>query len=125
MVIENIQRLDRCLVFLDIVLPPIKYSINTSNTSISILSDIGEVRCTEGTDGVKQRHLRDFLQNKGLLVAFIHNVFKHDSCVLVTDDTLYTQWVSYGFTWNRSVEGELFWRRVHDEYKTYCRDLTN
>ena len=117
MVIKNITRLDRKLNYLAHVLPPIEYSTDGSN--ISLTKNLGTIRRTTGSTSEAATNFKNFLEARGALLQYIVNVLEVTDQyhpIERLDNIEPYQYILLSFPWGDSREREDYWTAIQTAY---------
>ncbi len=114
------ENFNRSLAYLAKVLPPIKYSKDEEN--VSLTEEIGEVLYTEGVESDITEGFKDFLHIRGALLPFISNTLSRGgSTAPPTPSTN----INGAFSWSYPLQGRVYWENLHDAwqhaYKAHTR----
>ena len=110
--IEDVRDLEDKLLFLSRVLPPIAYSYRGNN--VSIFSNIGAIKTTEGGTSEDQVAFRAFLEGEGALATYIINVF--NSSRVLGMITTKVRYIGGAFSWASTPEGQYYWSTKHMDW---------
>ncbi len=96
-------------------LPPIKFSVDRRGHRISITENLGRICYTTGKTTPGALKFYSFLQEKGVLEAFITKSFSGNvvSHIINGDKVLIGSWVRYSFSWEDNVH---FWERISRQW---------
>ena len=112
----NPRYLNEHMAYLSDILPPIKFSLDVNTDEISLNSNIGEFKITDGSTEDIAIRFHEFLYSRGLLLTFILNVFRYEGGHTETNFNYCYSFISSAFNWRNTNEDTGFWGDLAQEF---------